>query len=87
MKLGSEQYGVCNNYKLASGREMTFLEVDEALPVCMLGAGAKEQLFGFTDPVGETITLNGDPFLVVGWYTGGPRWTTSSSSPTPSTVP
>ena len=68
VKLGSEQYGVCNNYKLASGREMTFLEVDEALPVCMLGAGAKEQLFGFTDPVGETITLNGDPFLVVGWY-------------------
>ena len=68
VKLGSEQYGVCNNYKLASGREMSYLEVEKTLPVCMLGAGAKEQLFGFTDPVGETITLNGDPFLVVGWY-------------------
>lgn len=25
-------------------------------------------LFDYTDPVGETITLNGMPFLVVGWY-------------------
>ena len=66
--LGSEQYGICNNYKLAGGREMSYLEVEKGLPVCILAAGAKEQLFGFTDPVGETITLNGDPFLVVGWY-------------------
>ena len=68
IKLGSDQYGVCGNYTLAGGREMSYLEVDKAIPVCVLGSGAKEQLFGFTDPVGETITLNGDPFLVVGWY-------------------
>ena len=66
--LGSDQYGICNNYTLAGGREMSYLEVEKALPVCVLGSGAKEQLFGFTDPVGETITLNGDPFQVVGWY-------------------
>lgn len=66
--LGSDQFGICNNYTLASGREMSYLEVEKALPVCVLGSGAKEQLFGFTDPVGETITLNGDPFQVVGWY-------------------
>ncbi len=66
--LGSEQYGICNNYKLAGGREMSYLEVEKGLPVCILAAGAKEQLFGFTDPVGETITLNGDPFQVVGYY-------------------
>ena len=34
----------------------------------MLGSGAKKALFGYTDPVGETITMNGQPFLVVGWY-------------------
>ena len=33
-----------------------------------MGAGAKEKLFNFIDPVGETITINGQPFLVVGWY-------------------
>ena len=67
VKLGSDQYGVCNNYKLAGGREMTYLDVSNGNPVCVLGSGAKEALFGFTDPVGETITRNGDPFLVVGW--------------------
>ena len=31
-------------------------------------AGAKTALFDYTDPVGETITINGQPFLVVGYY-------------------
>jgi len=68
VKLGSDQYGVCNNYTLAGGREMSYLDVEKANQVCVLGAGAKEALFDFTDPVGETITINGIPFLVVGWY-------------------
>ena len=67
-KLGSESYGLCNNYTLGGGREFTYLEVEKALPVCVLGSGAKEQLFGFTDPVGETVNINGEPFQVVGWY-------------------
>ncbi|MCI8989675.1 MAG: multidrug ABC transporter permease, partial [Lawsonibacter sp.] len=67
-KLGSESYGVCNNYTLAGGREFTYLEVEKTLPVCVLGSSAKEQIFGYTDPVGETISINGDPFQVVGWY-------------------
>ncbi len=66
--LGSEQYGICNNYKLAGGREMSYLDVEKTNPVCVLGYGAKEELFGYTDPVGETITINGQPFLVVGYY-------------------
>jgi len=68
VKLGSDQYGVCNNYTLAGGREFTYLDVEKANPVCVLGSGAKEALFGFTDPVGESININGQPFLVVGWY-------------------
>ena len=68
VKLGSEQYGVCNNYELGGGREMSYLDIQTTNPVCVLGAGAKRELFGFTDPVGETITINGQPFLVVGWY-------------------
>ena len=67
-KLGSESYGVCNNYTLAGGREFTYLEVEKTLPVCVLGYGAKEQLFGFTDPVDETVNINGNPFQVVGYY-------------------
>ena len=68
VKLGSDQYGVCNNYTLAAGRELSYLDIEKTNPVCVLGAGAKEKLFNFIDPVGETITINGQPFLVVGWY-------------------
>ena len=68
VKLGSDQYGVCNNYTLAGGREMSFLDIEKTNAVCVLGSGAKEALFDYTDPVGETITINGQPFLVVGWY-------------------
>lgn len=68
VKLGSDQYGVCNNYTLAGGRELSYLDIEKTTPVCVLGAGAKEALFDYTDPVNETITINGQPFLVVGWY-------------------
>ena len=68
VKLGSDQYGACNNYTLAGGREMSWLDVEKGNAVCVLGAGAKNALFDYTDPIGETITINGQPFLVVGWY-------------------
>ena len=68
VKLGSDQFGVCNNYTLAGGREISYLDIEKTNSVCVLGAGAKEALFGYTDPVGETITLNGQPFLVLGYY-------------------
>ncbi len=66
--LGNESYGVCNNYELAAGRELSFLDIEKENSVCVLGGGLKEKLFDYTDPVGETITINGLPFLVVGWY-------------------
>ena len=68
VKLGSDQYAVCNNYELGGGREMTYLDIEKINRVCVLGYGAKQELFGFTDPVGESININGQPFLVVGWY-------------------
>ena len=66
--LGSDQYGACNNYTLASGRELSYLDIQDTNNVCVLGGGLKETLFNFVDPVGKTITINGQPFLVVGWY-------------------
>ena len=65
---GADRYGVGNNYTLSGGREMSDLEVEKTNAVCVLGAGAKEALFDFTDPVGEYITINGQPFKVVGYY-------------------
>ena len=66
--LGNDQYGVCNNYVLAGGRELSYLDMEEENNVCVLGGGLKEKLFNYTDPLGQTITINGLPYLVVGWY-------------------
>ncbi len=66
--LANDKYGVCNNYQLASGRELSYLDMETENNVCVLGSGIKEKLFNYTDPVGETITINGLPYLVVGWY-------------------
>jgi putative ABC transport system permease protein len=68
LKLGSDQFGVCNNYTLGGGRELSFLDIEKTNQVCVLGGGAKTLLFDFVDPVGETIFINNQPFLVVGWY-------------------
>ena len=66
--LGNDKYGVCNNYELGGGRELSYLDIQGENNVCVLGGGLKQMLFDYTDPVGETITLNGMPFLVIGWY-------------------
>ena len=66
--LGSDQYGLCNNYTLKSGRDLSYLDVQRYSNVCVLGGGAAERLFSFLDPVGRTITINGNPYLVVGVY-------------------
>ena len=36
--------------------------------VCVLGSYVAESLFGYRDPIGETIMLNGHPLTVVGVY-------------------
>lgn len=66
--LGNDAYGICNNYTIAEGRELSFLDIEKENNVCVLGAGLKEMLFNYTSPVNETITINGLPFVVVGWY-------------------
>ncbi|MCI8304906.1 MAG: FtsX-like permease family protein [Lawsonibacter sp.] len=66
--LGNDAYGACNDYNLAEGRELSYLDIEKESSVCVLGGGLKEKLFNYTSPVGETVTINGLPYLVVGWY-------------------
>ncbi len=66
--LGNDQYGLVNDYQIANGREMSYLEVEKLSQVCVLGAGTAESLFSFANPVGQTITVDGLPFRVVGVY-------------------
>ena len=66
--LGSDQYGKCNDFTIAKGRELSHLDCKRLNKVCVLGSATADELFSFADPIGKTITLNGTPFLVVGVY-------------------
>ena len=68
IRLGNDKYGLCNNYKIAKGRELSYLEVENMAQVCVLGSDTAEYLFSFADPIDKTITVNGLPFRVVGVY-------------------
>ena len=66
--LGNDQWSVCNNYVINRGRDLLGADSDKRYRVCVLGAYTADSLFGYMNPVGETITLNGSPFTVVGVY-------------------
>jgi len=65
---GNEQWSACSNYTLKGGRDLTELDMQNRSPVCVIGSYAAESLFGYVDPVGEEITVNGYPIQVVGVY-------------------
>ncbi|MBI3406676.1 MAG: ABC transporter permease [Acidobacteria bacterium] len=54
------------NLRLASGRFFTDDEAKRAASVCVLGEGARANLFGVEDPVGKFVKVNEQWFQVVG---------------------
>jgi ABC-type antimicrobial peptide transport system permease subunit len=63
-------------HTLEHGRFFTDLDEEDANPVCVIGTGVRDELFGSPEqtgheiiPVGEVINLNGQPFTIVGMFT------------------
>ena len=54
------------NFQIDRGRSFRDGEVERTSRVAVLGPATVEKLFGFNDPIGETIKINGINFLVVG---------------------
>jgi len=58
------------NVHVARGRSLTYVDLAEKTNVCVIGAEVKQELFPFTDPIGEAIiaerAVGGVPFTVVG---------------------
>lgn len=65
---GSDQYSLCNNYTVAEGRDLSFLDIEKYHKVCVIGSYIKEQLFGFTDPIGKSVIVDGESLTVVGVF-------------------
>ena len=68
ISLGSDQFSICNNFRIARGRDLSFLDSKNASQVVVLGAGTAEYLFSFTDPLGKKVAIAGQPFTVIGVY-------------------
>ena len=66
--MGNQDFSLCNNFTIAQGRDLAYLDVDNYNQVCVLGSKIASLLFNYIDPVGKDITINGVPFEVVGVY-------------------
>ena len=54
------------DWPMARGEMFTQHDCDIAANVCVLGSSVAEQLFGRTDPLGQTIRVKNEPVRVVG---------------------
>ena len=67
-----QMFGVEPSYQgigglsVVSGRFFTQAEADAALPVAVIGEGARTNLFGAKDPIGEYVKVNEQWFRVIG---------------------
>ncbi len=66
--LGSDQFSVCSNYTLNKGRDILPQDIENRSMVCVLGSYLADTLFPYSDPIGKTVTIGGNPFTVVGTY-------------------
>ena len=57
---------VVNDWQLKSGRPFMEQDIRSAAKVAILGTTVAEELFGYSDPVGETIRIKNIPFQVIG---------------------
>lgn len=60
------EYEEVRNTHVQSGRFITSLDVEYRQKVCLLGVEVAQELFGNSNPVGETVRINGGNFTVVG---------------------
>jgi ABC-type antimicrobial peptide transport system permease subunit len=81
MVVPSETVGVwptaleMNLHTLEHGRFFTDLDEENAHPVCVIGTGIRDELFGSPDqvgreivPLGETVNISGQPFTIIGMF-------------------
>jgi putative ABC transport system permease protein len=60
------QYSDVREYKNASGRFLSQIDLDFDQKIAVVGSQTATDLFGFSDPVGQYVQINGSRFKVVG---------------------
>jgi len=59
-------YETVRDVHIQSGRFITAIDVEYRQKVALIGTGTAEDLFGTSHPVGESISLNGSRYKIVG---------------------
>ncbi len=54
------------NISLSEGRTISIIDIENANKVCIIGSDLATTLFSLSDPVGETVKINGDNYTVIG---------------------
>lgn len=54
------------NINLAEGRTISVVDIENKSKVCIIGYDLAQTLFNLTDPVGETVKIDGDKYTVIG---------------------
>ncbi|MBC1473945.1 FtsX-like permease family protein [Listeria grandensis] len=62
----NEQYKDARGLKLDAGRFLLPIDVEYGQKIVVIGPNVASDLFGFSDPIGEYIRVNGMPYKVVG---------------------
>jgi putative ABC transport system permease protein len=65
-RAGTPEYAAIRRWNLASGSNFTQDDVDQAAAKVVLGQTVRENLFGRTDPVGNTVRIRNQLFEVIG---------------------
>ena len=60
------EYQMVRNFPVGSGQFVSATHVRNRSEVAVLGSRVAETLFGFRDPVGQTVRINGRQFAVIG---------------------
>jgi putative ABC transport system permease protein len=62
----NEDYAHVTDFKTVRGRFLSHLDTAESNRVAVIGASAREELFGYRNPIGQQIRVGGVWFTVVG---------------------
>ena len=62
----NEIYDELKSVEVANGRFIQYIDTARRQKVCVIGTYEKQELFGGSDPLGETMKMNGTDYMVVG---------------------
>jgi len=61
-----ETYDKINELETEQGRFLQYVDISKMMKVCVIGTYYEQEFFGRGKALGETLKINGEPFVVVG---------------------